>query len=318
MQRTPDICPVSVIIPVYRATFLAEALESVFFQSVSPSEVIVIDDGSPDREQLNAALNRYRGVRVIRQVNAGAGAARNAGLRAARTPWMAFLDADDRWLPDFLRGQLAFLERHPEADLAYSDGMIIGRSALAGCTFMSQCRAGGKATLERLLRQDAAVLLSSVVARREAIQEIGGFDATLRRGQDFDLWLRLARQGRRLAYHDRVLVLHRHHDQQLSGTPLDRLERPIDVLQKALRTMILSDSERHAAERQVRILSARLARERAKERLASGDFAAARTLVDTAWRDIRCWKLQAARIGLRVVPELVRRVYLARVTPVVT
>lgn len=89
---------VTVIIPVYRATFLDEALASVMSQHRPPEEIIVIDDGSPDQAAIAWALARSPGrITAIRQANGGAGAARNAGLAAARTEWVAFLDADDGW-----------------------------------------------------------------------------------------------------------------------------------------------------------------------------------------------------------------------------
>src|SRR5688500_14438702 len=91
---------VAVVIPVYRARYLAEALESVFFQSRPANEVIVIDDGSPDQNELRHAIAPYgRAVTLVRQFNQGAAAARNRGLRATSADLVAFLDADDRWLP---------------------------------------------------------------------------------------------------------------------------------------------------------------------------------------------------------------------------
>src|SRR3712207_2346397 len=131
---------VAVIIPVYRAEFLAEALESVFFQSRPPDEVIVVSDGSPFEDALQHAVAPYSAlVRVLRQENAGAAAARNRGIDATDAEFVALLDADDRWLPHFLRQQLAVFERHPEVDLVYADGIFIGRSALAGRRYMSAC-----------------------------------------------------------------------------------------------------------------------------------------------------------------------------------
>src|SRR5689334_15856287 len=97
----------AVIIPVYGARFLAQALESVFFQSRPPDDVIVIDDGSPDAEAVRRAVTPYGdGVTLVRQENRGAGAARNAGIAATSAEFIAFLDADDRWLPHFLLKQL--------------------------------------------------------------------------------------------------------------------------------------------------------------------------------------------------------------------
>src|SRR5262245_2734560 len=98
---------VAVIVPVYSARYLSEALESIFFQSRLPDEVIVIDDGSPDQGALESALAQFGDrIRLLRQPNQGAGAARNAGILASSAELVALLDADDRWLPDFLSEQV--------------------------------------------------------------------------------------------------------------------------------------------------------------------------------------------------------------------
>ncbi|MGE0447363.1 MAG: glycosyltransferase family 2 protein, partial [Vicinamibacterales bacterium] len=97
----PDPRPrLAVVIPVFRAGFLGEALDSVFAQTCRADEVIVVDDGSPDRGPLGDAVGRWgRRLRVIAQVNTGAGAARNRGILASDADLIAFLDADDRWVP---------------------------------------------------------------------------------------------------------------------------------------------------------------------------------------------------------------------------
>ena len=303
---------VAVIIPVYRATYLAEALESVFFQSCPPGEVIVIDDGSPDQEEIEHALATFRGrVRLLRQTNQGAGAARNAGIRAASAELVAMLDADDRWLPDFLAEQVALLNACRAIHVSYTNAMYIGRTPLAGRTFMSTCPSHGRVTLESLLAQECTVPLSATVARRDALLGVGLFDAALRRGQDFDLWLRMARNGSRFTYIEKVLALRRLHDANLSGTQVNAIERALNVFVKVLATMDLTSAERAAAERRLRALTIALACERGKERLVHGDFTAARALLESAARHCG-WKVRATLLGLRVAPALVRRLYLAR------
>jgi glycosyltransferase involved in cell wall biosynthesis len=305
---------VAVIIPVYDARFLDAALESVFFQSRVPDEVIVVDDGSPDADAVARAAAPY-GARVtlLRQTNQGAGAARNAGIRAATTDLVALLDADDRWLPHFLREQLRTFADDPTIDLSYTDGIYIGQTPLAGLSFMSLCPSHAPVTLERLLAQECTVLLSGVMARRRAMLDAELFDSALRRGQDFDLWLRMARRGARITFVRWPLVLRREHDANLSGTAIDEIERPIAVLRKTLETMRLHARERQVAERRLGVLETALARERGKQLLRAGDFRAARRAFAEARRQgPRAWKLQAARLGLRIAPQLVRRLYLAR------
>jgi glycosyltransferase involved in cell wall biosynthesis len=308
--RNPRI---AVIVPVYHARFLAAALESVFGQSHLPDEVIVINDGSPEEGLVRRALVPYaRHVRLIEQTNQGAGAARNAGIHAATADLIALLDADDRWLPHFLREQVMAFADSPRLDVSYTDGLYIGDTPLAGRTFSSTCGSRPPITFERLLAQQCTVLLSAVVARRRSLIDAGAFDRELRRGQDFDLWLRVARRGGRIDYLPRVLVLRREHRDNLSGNTIDAVERPLTVLRKTLATMPLRDHERAIACGRVRELEAALARERGKVLLGNGDFDAARQAFEAACAGVHAWKLHAARLGLRLAPQLVRRLYLSR------
>ena len=304
---------VSVIIPVYRAAFLRETLDSVFEQTHSADEVIVIDDGSPDTELLSQAIAPYVDrITLKRQPNGGAAAARNTGLAAAVGDFVAFLDADDRWMPNFLHDQLAFLQATADADMVYADATVTGDTPAAGRTFMTMCPSRGAVTLESLLAQECNVLTSTVVVRRSLVRDAGMFDVDLRRGQDFDLWLRLVARGARVRYQQRVLALRRLHGDNLSGTRLNELERALHVFGKAIRTLPLSAREREVAERRVRELEAELAREHSKEQLAVGDFTGARRSLKEATRVVPSWKLKAARLGLLLAPRLLRRVYLSR------
>jgi glycosyltransferase involved in cell wall biosynthesis len=303
----------SVVIPVYRAIYLADALASVFGQTRLPDEVIVVDDGSPDRRELETAIAPYASrVRLLAQANAGAGAARNKGLAATSAELVALLDADDRWLPRFLERQVAAISAAPGIDLIYSDGLFIGQSPLSGRTFTSACPSSAHVTFEQLLSQQSTVLLSAVVARRAAMLAVGGFDESLRRGQDFDLWLRMARNGAVIRWSSDVLALRRMHADNLSGDAITELERPLTVFSKTVATMNLSPRELAIATTRVRVLKAGLARERGKDMLRRGDIAAARSAFDEARAGLHAWKLHAAAVGLRIAPHLVRRFYLSR------
>jgi glycosyltransferase involved in cell wall biosynthesis len=114
-----DRAPVSVIIPAYNAEdFIAEAIESVHAQTLPVSEIIVVDDGSSDR---TAELAEQSGAFVIRQEHGGISVARNAGIRAAKHEWIAFLDADDTWEPQKIEYQLAAIRRYPDVGLVSCD-----------------------------------------------------------------------------------------------------------------------------------------------------------------------------------------------------
>ena len=304
---------VAAILPVYRSAYFAEALRSVVEQSHPATEIVVIDDGSPERAHVEQTVRQYSDrVTLIQQENFGAAAARNRGIAATDAEFIALLDGDDVWRSDFLRDQMAMFAADPTLDLVYTDGLIAGDTLLAGQTFMESCPSEGAVTLESLLAQRNTVLLSAVVARRRALLAVGGFDASLRRGQDFDLWLRMAANGARMGYQRKVLVVRRLHGANLSGTAIDELERPLRVLERALERMSLSPEERHVATFRVAELRGMLAREQGKEYLRSGRFQEARGALRRASTGPGRWKVQLALIALQLAPGLFRRLYLAR------
>lgn len=201
-RTDPDVSSalVSVVVPAYNSgRFIGEAIESVLQQGHRELELLVVDDGSTD--DTPEVLARYGSrVTLIRQANAGAAAARNAGMRLARGRYVAFLDADDVWLPGKLAAQLAHLEQHPDVSLCCtwwdlmhpdSSGTYIvhahepHRNALDGAGY-------SKLTYADLLL-DCEVWTSTVVLRRELLERLGGFNPALRRGQDYDYWLRASR-----------------------------------------------------------------------------------------------------------------------------
>ena len=192
---------IAVIIPVYRAHYLATCLASVFAQTRSPTQVIVVDDGSPDGAEIDSAVAPYRDRLVLlRQDNLGAGAARNRGLRHSSTDLIAFLDADDLWCPQHLERQADVLWQEDGPALVYANGRLIGGGPLSGMLFMETAPSTGEATLEALLSQRCTILTSSVVVERSVLFAAGLFDESLRRGQDFDMWVRLAAAGARFSY----------------------------------------------------------------------------------------------------------------------
>src|SRR5262249_4654308 len=156
-------------------------------------------------------------IRYVVQPNRGAGAARNTGIRLSRGRYIGLLDADDRWAPDFLQRQVWFLDRHRDVDLVYADATLSGESPLAGGRFMDKAPSAGEVTLLSLIEQRCNIILSTVVARRDTIVSAGLFDESLRRGQDFDLWLRLAFRGATLRYQRIVLGERRVRAEGLSG-----------------------------------------------------------------------------------------------------
>ena len=303
------------VIPAYNAAeFINETVDSVLAQTFSDFEVIVVNDGSPDTEALEQALERYPSkLRYIKQANQGAAAARNTGIKAARGELVAFLDADDTWLPEFLKKQCDLLQR-THADFVYADALLTGNSPLAGRTFMQVQPSRGEVTAASLLSVRVTVLTSAVLARKEPIIAVGLFDETLRRGHDFELWLRLAKQGIRFAYQREVLAHHRILETGLSGGTISQLERTLSVLDKIGTRDDLSEKEKAALQLNLNRTRAELALEEGKDHLLSRDFEAAAGAFRHARELGGGWKLRFICAGMQLAPDLLRRAYQARVS----
>jgi len=128
---------VSVIIPAYNvASYIAASLDSVFAQTFTGYEVILVNDGSPDTEQFERAIQPYIDrIIYLKQENAGASVARNSGLQAARGEFVAFLDGDDVWLPNYLAEQMQFIQARG-CDLACADATMFGDPKTEGQRYM--------------------------------------------------------------------------------------------------------------------------------------------------------------------------------------
>jgi glycosyltransferase involved in cell wall biosynthesis len=301
---------VSVVIPAFRASRdIAGALDSVFAQTFANFEVIVVNDGSPDTVELEAALEPFRSrIQYIAQPNRGAGAARNTGIRQSKGRYIAFLDADDRWSSEFLLRQVGYLEAHPDCDLVYSDAVIAGESPLAGRRFMDTTPSIGPVSLLSLIQQRCNIILSTVVLRRKPLIAVKLFDETLKRGQDFELWLRLALHGATMSYQPDVLAERRVHADGLSGDAIAEIERALNVLDRFGRTNDLACQARTALRVRMMALVDRLEIEQGKRRFVEGNFAAARYHLAAA--RARPLKIKAVLLALQIAPRLFRLAYL--------
>jgi glycosyltransferase involved in cell wall biosynthesis len=201
---------VSIVIPTYNsAAFLGQALRSVFAQTYQDFEVIVVDDGSTDETEVQS---KNFGDRVIsvRQEHRGPGAARNLGILHTQGEFVAFLDADDLWLPEKLAKQVEYMGCHPDVVLAYTDFSRGEDPRKSNGARLSNYRHKGSGHLFSGLLRENFVATPSVLVRRHALAASGLFDPTLTGAEDRDLWLRLARVGP-FGLIDEVLVLVRNH-----------------------------------------------------------------------------------------------------------
>jgi glycosyltransferase involved in cell wall biosynthesis len=188
---------VSVIIPSYNeGQNLILAVESVLAQQWPNLEVIVVDDGStlPAAAILEQHLPQ---INVIRQENQGRSTARNRGIQNSSGDYIAFLDADDIWYPGKLNIQIDALERNQNAGWSYCRTRLVcpdhGRfSSSFWPEVYGSGRPGESWIFSDLLVGRTAISTSTVVIRRSLLNRVGGFDVTLRTGEDTNLWIRLA------------------------------------------------------------------------------------------------------------------------------
>jgi glycosyltransferase involved in cell wall biosynthesis len=214
---------VSIIIPVYNSSaYVSDALGSVLAQDYENKEIIVVDDGSTDSTPDILKTFQER-ILVITQVNAGPAAARNRALKHAKGAYIAFLDADDFWVPGKLRLQIDYLEERREIGAVYSKWLLWhadaeGRFSPPRLPTLNRRTAivpEDSGWIYTNLLLECRLLTSTVVLRRAIMQQVGLFNEELLRGQDYDYWIRLSRvtQIHKL---DRELALYRIHGDNIA------------------------------------------------------------------------------------------------------
>lgn len=191
--------PVGVVIPVYGfSPYLAQTLDAVLGQDDPPADVVVVDDGSPSPVALPAEHDGR--VRVVhRKERGGPGAARNTGIAALdpAVDLVAFCDHDDVWTHGYLAAHARALAHHPEASILTGDTLIVGPDdRVTGEQWQGLHRGGHRPALVLpTIYERHPLCTSATIVRRSALDEVGGFDATLPQAEDLDLWLRLLAEG---------------------------------------------------------------------------------------------------------------------------
>jgi teichuronic acid biosynthesis glycosyltransferase TuaG len=187
--------------PGYNAEgYIAEAIGSVLGQTYADWELIVVDDGSTDgtANVVKGLSARDARIRYVYRENGGQAAARNTGLRASRGDLVAFLDADDLWLPEKLAAQIAVMER-TGVDLVYTDGYIFSEGGAVSAEERFHILPGAARGVEmfRTLFTSNRIGTLSVLVKRGALDAVGLFDESrvYQNCEDYDLWLRLAKWG---------------------------------------------------------------------------------------------------------------------------
>ncbi|MFL5960987.1 MAG: glycosyltransferase family 2 protein [Gaiellaceae bacterium] len=216
---------VSVLIGVYdSARYLGEAIESVLAQDYEPLELIVVDDGSTDGS--GDVARGYPGVRVVRQENAGNGAARNRAVEEACGELYAFLDADDRFTPGKLRLQHAALDADPRLDMVF--GLV---QEFLSPELDEQTRASLRPPAPEPMPWTAPNLM---LIRRESFHRVGPFATDVRVGVTVDWFARAAEAGLRHLILPEVVLERRLHTQNNGLRERDSRMQYLEVIRRAM------------------------------------------------------------------------------------
>ncbi len=221
---------VSVVTPTYnRASYLAEAIESVLGQTYSHLEYHIVDDGSTD--DTDAVIERYKAdprIRCYKQDKKGTGPARNVGLQHARGEFICFMDSDDLWVKDKLETQVAILQNNPEFDIVYGDFQDMDENGNDLPTPEAKRYSGY--IVDKLV-MDNFVTNITAMFRRKCYDELGGMDDALPRSDDYDLYLRYSTRYK-FFYDARVYARVRQTAGQLSSNRIKRMEANKYIIKK--------------------------------------------------------------------------------------
>ena len=208
MTSKPGNVKVSAIIPLFnKAPYVARALDSVLAQTYADLEVIVVDDGSTDGGGEIVAKYDDSRVTLVVQENAGECAARNRGVQESQAEWVAFLDADDVWLPEFLERTMKVVEANCNVAAVFTNMFTSGEK---DALFLTKPHPGGVLAdyFQFFVENEGrAMSSSSAVIRKRVLLEAGGFPDGVRHGGDIDTWMRLAWLGN-MAYVPEVLAVY--------------------------------------------------------------------------------------------------------------
>lgn len=292
--------------PAFNAErYVAESIESVIEQTFANWELIVVDDGSTDgtAKIVSRVAAQDARIRYLRRENGGQAAARNTGIRNSNAPVVAFLDADDLWLPEKLARQVETLQS-TKADLVYCDGYVFyedGSPERADFFAVVPGAIDGP-TMFRLLYDYNRIATLSVIVKRQALEGIGLFDEGRRfqNCEDYELWLRLAHAGFDFYGIPDKLMRYRRHSASTTHLESRMLTPMIEVVKKHSEGV-----NRRLAQRRIR----ELYRELVAALLAEGDLAAARE----GMREFAAWDrgglvTMCQRVLLRLSPGRFNRI----------
>lgn len=296
---------VSVIIPAYKVTaYIKTALDSVFAQTFNNIQVVVVNDGCPDTENLERVLQPYaERIRYIRQENGGVGAARRTAVLASDAPLIAQLDPDDWWEPNYLEVQMALFANAPGVDLIYPNGYFFGDPALEGKPLMDYAPSKGNVSFCSVMNGETNVVYSALI-RKQAILRAGNFDSELRTSEDFDLWIRMLKCGARFAYHEAPLLHYRRRPESLTFNSIAANTWFLRVLERIGQTMALDTHEAACLARRKLAVMMAMELDQGKEAIRQKKWKEARWHLEVCYNHRQSKKLLTVLNLLRWCPWL--------------
>jgi glycosyltransferase involved in cell wall biosynthesis len=297
-----DPAEVAVVIPACNcARYLPRAIDSVLAQTYRDYQIFVIDDGSTDGTDV--IVQRY-GDRVtyVQQPHAGVATARNRGISLSASPYVAFLDADDAWLPAKLERQLEFLKSQPDVGLVCSDFLMEGVVYTSQIDHPSLTLSGRY--FEYLLYH-CFILTSAVVVRRQCLNEVGGFHEPLKVSEDCNLWLRIASRWPVAAIAEIFVLKHNSSGSLSASTSIeDRFHHAIAAFEHVL--LVSTGLTKHERRVPQRVIADRYYNF-GSYLLLQKDPRAARPILAKAWRNrIFSWKAATKFLASMLPPKGLR------------
>lgn len=297
---------VSVVIPAYRAASrIRPTLDSVYGQTYTNFEIVLVNDGSPDTCELEEAILGYdQRLIYIKQDNMGPSGARNTAIHAAHGKYIACLDSDDIYLPEHLAQLVSHIEQHG-LDLVYSDCYYLRGGKHIGRSFEREPQSL-PVTFEKLLTENCCICTSAMLASRQAMIDTGLFDERYRRCEDFDLWLRMAFRGAKMDLVPEASMEHYLQPDGLSSDPYLLNFARGEIYRKMLATLALSPEQKRLVEEMITFTDGLCQMDLVRSGLRAGNYSEARLAARKAASLRGDWKTRALVIAIQFAPWAIR------------
>lgn len=239
---------ISVIIPLYnKALYIASTLQCVLQQTYTQYEIVVVDDGSTDDGVTKVKSVKDDRIRIVHQKNGGVSAARNRGIAEAHGEYVAFLDADDEWRPDYLQTQMDLVLKYPQCDVFCCNYEFKNAEGKVTPTIIRKLPFSGEDGIlsnyfEVASSSHPPLWTSAVMVCKGAIQSIGGFPVGIKSGEDLLTWARLAVKYQ-IAYNKKPLAVFNIMNYKVTEKP-KRIPAEIDYVGKELMNLYKTHTQK--------------------------------------------------------------------------